>query len=266
MLNFVASGHQEVIKVDRYETIKVASDGVHEPLESLGCIPESKRDAEELVQSKRRNDSGFGDVVCRHRNLMIATDQINLGEDAFPCQAGSKVLDVRDWVLVRRSDVVYLAVVSTGSPTAVRLGDDVERGGPRAVGAGDDAHGLHVVKIGLDCSEFVRRESPSPRVDRMTLGLDEELHAVSGPGVVERGFKEIREICQDWSVGSISDRDGAEVWSSRGRAAHGHRLIGFDVDKASVSDIHHEAVVTEEISSQKGVGNIGNEECPLKPL
>ena len=46
------------------------TDSVHQALESLGSIHETKWHSEKLVQPKRGDNGGFGNIVSGHGNLV----------------------------------------------------------------------------------------------------------------------------------------------------------------------------------------------------
>ena len=68
----VATGDQYVVDVAKGE--------VHETLERLCCILQTKRHAEKFPQPKRGDDSRLGYVIWVDRELVVALDQVNLGE------------------------------------------------------------------------------------------------------------------------------------------------------------------------------------------
>ena len=53
--------NQDVIKLDKTKW-EITKDFAHHPLESLGDVPEAKREAEEFKESKGSNDGGLGNV------------------------------------------------------------------------------------------------------------------------------------------------------------------------------------------------------------
>ncbi len=71
------TGNQMVIQVSEHKR-EVAKEPIHQPLECLSCIHETKRH-EQLVlkQTKRRQDGGLWDVCRIHGNLVVSLEQIN---------------------------------------------------------------------------------------------------------------------------------------------------------------------------------------------
>ena len=55
-------------------------DLVHEPLEGLSRIPQSKWHLDKFKESKWRGDGRLRDVLRGHGYLVIGTDQIEFGE------------------------------------------------------------------------------------------------------------------------------------------------------------------------------------------
>ena len=74
------AGNQDIIKINENKG-KVMEDVVHHPLECLSRVAEAKRHGEGLEEAKGRNDRRFGDVRRIHQSLVVAFDQVQLGED-----------------------------------------------------------------------------------------------------------------------------------------------------------------------------------------
>ena len=74
------AGDQNVVQVgvDKGETTE---DLVHKSLEGLGCIPQAKGHLQELKKSKGGGDGGLRNVLRCDRDLVVGSNQINLGKD-----------------------------------------------------------------------------------------------------------------------------------------------------------------------------------------
>ena len=75
-----------------------------------------------------------------HWDLGVSPNQVDLGEDSFVCQIGSKVLDLWDRITVRSCLVIELSIITTRSPFIILLLNHVQRGCPHTRRRSDDAH------------------------------------------------------------------------------------------------------------------------------
>ena len=109
------AGHQDVVEVDENKT-KVLADGVHEALEGLGSIFEAERGSQEFVQPKGRYHCHLVDILGRHRDLVVTSDEVHLGENPTTVELSREVLKVGNGVLVFVCCVVEVAEIATRSP------------------------------------------------------------------------------------------------------------------------------------------------------
>jgi hypothetical protein len=58
---------------------------VHEALKRLGCVAQAEGYEKELEEAKRSGDGGLLDIAGINRNLVVCSNQINLGEEAATC-------------------------------------------------------------------------------------------------------------------------------------------------------------------------------------
>ena len=71
----VGTGDQNDIKID--ETIgKTIENPIHEPLERLSRVPQTKRHSKELEEAEGGNNGGLGNIGGVHRNLMVTFEQV----------------------------------------------------------------------------------------------------------------------------------------------------------------------------------------------
>ena len=115
-LNILAS-HQDVVNVDEGE-IQIVTDNVHQVLESLGSILQTERHPEKLIQPKRSDDGGFGDILSSHRDLVVASNKVDFREHLHTGKVSREILYVRYWVPVRHCSIVEAPVISTRTPTS----------------------------------------------------------------------------------------------------------------------------------------------------
>ena len=94
VVGVVSACHQNVVKVDEHE-IKVLEDRIHKPLERLCSVLEAERHAEELPEPKWGYDGCLGDRVLGHRYLMVATHEVDFGEDLGVPEVSIEILYVR---------------------------------------------------------------------------------------------------------------------------------------------------------------------------
>ena len=52
---------------------------------------------------------------------MIATDQVNFGEDMLSLKKCREILDIWHWIAIRYSNIIQMPVVSTRVPTTYRF-------------------------------------------------------------------------------------------------------------------------------------------------
>ena len=71
------AGDEVVVQVGEDEG-KVSKQLVHQALERLRGVGESKRHEEILEQTKRRDNRRFGDVLGGHRYLMVALSKVGI--------------------------------------------------------------------------------------------------------------------------------------------------------------------------------------------
>jgi len=90
---------------------------------------------------------------------VVSPDGVDFRKGGAAGKAVGVVLNVRDWIPVRDGASVQGSVVSTGPPTAVLLGYEMESGEPWALGASGSAVLQHGVELGLGHSQAVRNKA-----------------------------------------------------------------------------------------------------------
>ena len=83
VLLFISAGNEDVVEVDE-DKGQVVAHPVHHPLEGLGSVLEAEGHPQEFPETEGGNDGGFGDVFGMQGDLMVAMDQVHLGEDLHP--------------------------------------------------------------------------------------------------------------------------------------------------------------------------------------
>ncbi len=87
VLVLVAAGHQDVVQVHKGK-VQSSADVVHQALEGLSGVAQTKRHAEELKEVERSDDGSLGDILWSHRDLVVAANQVDLGENVRASQVG----------------------------------------------------------------------------------------------------------------------------------------------------------------------------------
>lgn len=120
------AGYQDIVYVDKTE-VETSKNFIHEPLECLSCVPETKGHAQRLKQAKGCGDGRFGDVLWLYRNLVVCTNEVNVGEDGGTLECSSEVMEVGHRVPVRNGGIVESTEVATWSPVpSSALGNHVQ--------------------------------------------------------------------------------------------------------------------------------------------
>ena len=119
------AGHENVIEVDEHK-VNVSQDTIHEALEGLSSILQSKREAQELEQPERCDDCSLRYRALSHRDVVVAAHQVDNREDRLPGQTLVEIMDVRKRVSVINGDVIESPVVTAGAPAAIGFGHHVE--------------------------------------------------------------------------------------------------------------------------------------------
>ena len=76
----VGAGDENVIDVNENK-IETTSYFVHKTLECLCCVAETKRHFDEFEQTKGGRNGGLANVVVGHRDLVVRSDEVDLGEN-----------------------------------------------------------------------------------------------------------------------------------------------------------------------------------------
>ena len=96
---------EDVVQVNEREG-NVPEDAVHETLEGLGGVLESEGHPYELSEAKRCDDGRLGNGVRCHRDVMISTHEVDLGEDGRPSEVDVEILDVGQRIAIVDGRVV----------------------------------------------------------------------------------------------------------------------------------------------------------------
>ena len=147
-----------------------------------------------------------------HWDLVVRLNQVNLGEDSFACQIGSKVLGMWDGISVRSCLVVELSIITTRSPISVLL-NHAQRGCPHTRRRSDDAHVDELGKFSFRaCKLFWRKTACSSR--RWTPGCNDAVcYTVALWPVACTWCRQRRELAQGlgvWVTSCERSRDTAQ--------------------------------------------------------
>ena len=209
VVGMTGGGDEDIIQIDENKG-KVAEKAVHEALEGLGGIAESKRHGGVFVEAEGRNNGSFGDVGGGNGNLVISFDKVKLGEDSGAPEIVGEILDVREGIPVRSGDGVEAAVVATGAPAATRLGHHVKRGRPRAVRAADDAGGLELGELVLSYAKLFWIQPPRFGEDGWTGGEDMMFHTMRRSGSMDGRRKNGGKLSEESTEMGRRSREGRD--------------------------------------------------------
>ena len=105
---------EDVIDVGDVEG-EINEDGVYHPLKGGTSVTKAKTGVVEGVGAEGRDDGGLRDVVCMHGNLVVALQDVQLGEYFCPMEVGSDVCDVGKRVVVRLFHHVEASIITAGA-------------------------------------------------------------------------------------------------------------------------------------------------------
>ena len=97
-------------------------NSVHQALEGLGSILQTKGHPQKLKEPKWSNDGSLGDVFGHHRDLVVASHQVHLGEYSHASKVSREILNVRYWVPVRYRGIIEAPIVFTRTPAPRSFG------------------------------------------------------------------------------------------------------------------------------------------------
>jgi hypothetical protein len=106
--------------------------------------------------SNKPNGVMIGDVLGRHRYLMVTLHQVYAGEELAAVKLVGEVEDAGEGVAVVCRCQVESAVVAAGPPRPVLLADPVQRRRPGRIGTADDAGRLQFAELGFRLAQLVR--------------------------------------------------------------------------------------------------------------
>ncbi len=121
MILKVGTGDKNVIQINKNEGESL-ENVVHEALEHLGGVAETKRHLEEFIESEGSDYCCFWDIFRMERNLVITFNKIQFGENSGIMEIGGEIMEIRRWVAVRNSGHVEQAVITAWTPRTIRFG------------------------------------------------------------------------------------------------------------------------------------------------
>jgi hypothetical protein len=196
--------------------------------------------------SKRPKGCGnccFLDVVRVDRDLVVSPNEVDFGKDGAAGKAVVVVLYMWDWIPVSDGVSVQSLVVSTGPPTAVLLGHEMEGGRPQSLGASGCAVQQHGVELGLGHGQAFRIKAAwaagywrAGCCANVVRGVVPHLAMAAG------WFRQLREFFQEAVRGRASCNDfytGDGCWCNEARRGHRHD----PVEQVVVPAVDEESVV-----------------------
>ena len=147
-------------------------------------------------RAERRGDRRLRDVLWGNGDLIIALEEVDLGEHLRAAEVAGEVVQPRERVAIRFRHGVQTAVVSTRAPATSRLRGDVQGGRPLALGAPDDPVVLHEAELLLGDGQLVGHQPARPTEHRgpgrWDVVLDPVFYGLRFEGVL-RDFRELGE-------------------------------------------------------------------------
>jgi hypothetical protein len=174
----VSGGKENIIQVNK-NVGKVGEKAVHEALESLSGVAETKGHVKIFEKAKRSDYCCFGNVRRSNRDLMVAFDQVQCGENCAFVELICEIVKVGKGVGVGSCGGVEAAVIATGTPTAIFLRDHVKRGGPGTIGAANNTLFFKLKELLLGNSVFFRVEAAGMGGDGACIGFNGVENTVS---------------------------------------------------------------------------------------
>ena len=152
--------NEDVVKVDNTENAKIFAKGVlDEGLKGGGCIGESKRHDEVLVESLRCPERGFPFIASTNSDEVERVFQVDYSEYLAALSLVEKIINVRNWVTILLGDGVETSVVDTEAQFASFAFDEEDGGSCGGSGTTDETFGEIVVQIITESLGFVMREA-----------------------------------------------------------------------------------------------------------
>jgi hypothetical protein len=204
----------------------VTEELVHEPLESLCCVPKTKRHKKIFEKAKRSYYNSFLNIFLSHGDLVITLDEIDAREEPAAVELLGEVQDAGQGVAVVDSGEVEAAIISAGPPGTILLAHHVQWGGPRGVRSANDARRLQMAKLRLSCAKFVWVQPPCFGKDRSAFVLHCVTYTVAWcrrPLTISQDGRERSQKGAD--RGAMLQREAANL-ERGGAAAAGLLLIG----------------------------------------
>jgi hydrogenase maturation factor len=119
---------EDVVEEDEDEAAKkVAEDAVHHSLERRGSVREAERHDQELEVAVVCSERRLGDVVRVHQHLVIATAEIQLGEDTGTLEFVQELINHRDREFVLHGLRIESTIVDTKSLKGTLFADEEHR-------------------------------------------------------------------------------------------------------------------------------------------
>ena len=115
MCCYTLACHQNV--VDIYESkIEPLTNSVHQALESLRVILKPKRHPKKFLQPDWGDYSCLRNIHNSHRNLVVSSDQVDLGKYLDARKAGREILTVGYRIPVQHRGIIETPVILARPP------------------------------------------------------------------------------------------------------------------------------------------------------
>ena len=261
MLLFSVAGDEDVIQVYKDER-EATEDAVHQSLECLGSVLETKGHAEELPEPKGSDDGCLGDIFRHNRDLVVAAYQVHLGKDLLARQTAIEILYVGQWVPIVHCGIVEAPEVTARSPAATWFRNHVKWRCPGRVGTSDDAHPFHLGKFKFGNLQLLLFETMSTSVKRWTIGGDVVLHTMLiGVRGLEAGNEQLGKLVDNGvervNTGNMETADGGKAGNTRC-----HHIEIVETNETLIRHVNRQPIGGKEISAENGFRDL----CHVKFL
>jgi hypothetical protein len=154
----VSGGEENIIQVNK-NVGKVGKKAVHEALESLGGVAETKGHVNIFEEAKRSYYCCFRNVRRSNRDLMVAFDQVKGGKNCAFVELICEIMEIGKRIGVGSCGGVEAAVITTWPPATIFLRNHVKRRRPGTIGAANNALFFKLKELLLGNSMFFRIEA-----------------------------------------------------------------------------------------------------------
>ena len=172
-------------------------------------------------------------VIFSHRDLVISSNKVNLGEDGFTMEAGGEILNMWNGVFVRYGDSIKTTIVPACTPVpGLRFGNHVKWRSPSTGGA-DNSLVQHMLKLIFSDLESFWWKAPGLRRARWSLRKDVVGDVVFNSSLLGCWSGNVWILAEEFRERSWRERsiDRTKSWYWRSNTVN--TKVGYCVNKAA---------------------------------